>query len=92
MLEIKPLWCVPFAFRARSLREETLARQASGGGGGWWENNRNVAVVVYSFTIYEAVLKKMLSVGSMYKGRCSVDVGSVWGRCGVDVVVDGKYI
>ena len=40
-----------------------------GGGGGktiemwwrwwwWWENNRNVAVVVYSFTIYEAVLKK----------------------------------
>ena len=34
MLEIKPLWCVPFAFRARSLLEETLARQASGGGGG----------------------------------------------------------
>ena len=25
----------------------------------WWrENNRNVAVVVYSFTIYEAVLKR----------------------------------
>ena len=36
-----------------------------GGGGGktiemWWrwENNRNVAVVVYSLIIYEAVLKK----------------------------------
>ena len=35
------------------------------GGGGktikmWWrwENNRNVVVVVYSFTIFEAVLKK----------------------------------
>ena len=52
----------------------------------WWcwrENNRNlVAVVVYSFTIHEAVLKK-LSVGSMW-GRCRVDEGSMWGRCGVD--------
>ena len=38
----------------------------------WWENNRNVAVVVYSFTIYEAVLKKV---------ECRVDVGSMWGRC-----------
>ena len=45
MLEIKPRWCVLFAFRVRSLREETLATQASGGGGGggktiemwrWW--------------------------------------------------------
>ena len=36
----------------------------------WWrENNRNVAVVVYSFTIYEAVLKK--------KVECRVDVGSM---------------
>ena len=25
---------------------------------GKWENNRNVAVVIYSFTIYEAVLKR----------------------------------
>ena len=41
-----------------------------------WENNRNVAVVVYSFTIYEAVLKKKLSVGSMW-GRCRVDVRSM---------------
>ena len=40
-----------------------------------------MAVVVYSFTIYEAVLKKKLSVGSMW-GRCRVDVGSMWGRCG----------
>ena len=40
----------------------------------WRENNRNlVAVVVYSFTIHEAVLKK-LSVGSMW-GRCGVDAG-----------------
>ena len=43
-----------------------------------WENNRNVAVVVYSLIIYEAVLKKKLSVGSM------------WDRFRVDVVVDGK--
>ena len=42
----------------------------------WWENNRNVAVVVYSFTIYEVVLKKELSVGSMW-GPCGVDVGSM---------------
>ena len=42
-----------------------------------WENNRNVAVVVYSFTIYEALLKKKLSVGSMW-GRCRVHVGSMW--------------
>ena len=46
----------------------------------WWcrENNRNVVVVAYSFTIYEAVLKKKVEyrvdVGSM-KGRCEVDVG-----------------
>ena len=46
-----------------------------------WENNRNVAVVVYSFTIYGAVnqsinqsmLKKKLSVGPMWD-RCRVDV------------------
>ena len=37
-----------------------------------------MAVVVYSLNIYEAVLKKKLSVGSM------------WDRCRVDVVVDGK--
>ena len=38
----------------------------------WWkENDRNVAVVVYSFTIYEAVLKK--------KVESRVDVGSMWG-------------
>ena len=30
------------------------------------ENNRNVAVMVYSFTIHGAVLKKQLSVGSMW--------------------------
>ena len=38
----------------------------------WWrwrENNRNVVVVLYSFTIYEAVLKK--------KVECRVDVGSM---------------
>ena len=37
-------------------------------------------VVVYSFTIYEAVLKKVecrVDVGSM-KGLCRVDVGSMW--------------
>ena len=40
------------------------------------ENNRNVvAVVVYSFTIHEAVLKRV---------ECRVDVGSMWGRCRVD--------
>ena len=43
-----------------------------------------VVVKLYSFIIYEAVLKKKkLSAGSM-QGRCRVDV--------VDVVVDGKYI
>ena len=37
----------------------------------WWrENNRNVAVVVYSFTIYEVVLKRK-------KIECRVDVGSM---------------
>ena len=35
-------------------------------------NNRNVVVVVYSFTIYQAVLKK--------KVECRVDVGSMKGR------------
>ena len=35
----------------------------------WWKNNRNVAMVVYSFTIHEAVLKK--------KVESSVDVGSI---------------
>ena len=45
-----------------------LKTQEISGGGGvggktikmWWqwENNRNVVAVVYSFTIYEAVLKK----------------------------------
>ena len=44
-----------------------------------WENNRNVAVVVYSLIIYEAVLKKK-----------KFSVGSMWDRCRVDVVVDGK--
>ena len=39
-------------------------------------NNRNVVVVVYSFTIYEAVFKKRLSVGSMWD-RCRVDEGSI---------------
>ena len=48
----------------------------------WWrERNRNVAMVVYSFTIYEAVLKKKLRVGSMWD-PCGVDVGSMWGRRG----------
>ena len=49
-------------------------------------NNRNVVVVVvvYSFTIYQAVLKKKLSVGSMWD-RCRVDGGSMKGRCKVDV-------
>ena len=68
----------------------------------WWrENNRNVVAVVvvvleekeqkcggnglYSFTIYQAVLEKK-------KVECRVDVGSMQGRCGVGVVVDGKYI
>ena len=46
-------------------------------------NNRNV-VVVYSFTINQAVLKKKLSVGSMWD-RCKVDEGSMKGRCKVDV-------
>ena len=47
-----------------------------------WENNRNVAVVVYSFTLYEEVLKKKLSVGSIWD-RCRVDVGSMYDK--VDV-------
>ena len=40
----------------------------------WWrcENKINVAVVVYSFTIFE-----VLSVGSIWD-RCRVDVGSMW--------------
>ena len=45
-----------------------------------------MTVVAYSFTIYEAVLKKKVEcrvdVGSMW-GRCRVDVGSMWGRCRV---------
>ena len=41
-------------------------------------NNRNVVVVVYSFTIHEAVLKKKKSLGSMQ------------GRYEVEVFVDGK--
>ena len=44
-----------------------------------------MAVVVYSFTIYEAVLKKIefrVDVGSMWD-RCRVDVGSMWDRCRV---------
>ena len=45
-----------------------------GGGGGritsemwWWRGNKRnvVAVVVYSFTIHEAVIQKKLGVGSM---------------------------
>ena len=47
-------------------------------------NNRNVVVVVYSFTINQAVLKKKLSVGSMWD-RCKVDEGSMKGRCKVDL-------
>ena len=35
-----------------------------------------MAVVVYSLTIHEAVLKTKLSVGSMWD-RCRVDVGSM---------------
>ena len=34
-------------------------------------------VVVYSFTIYEAVLKNKLSVGSMWD-RCRVELRSMW--------------
>ena len=67
---------------------ELLCCDCGGGGVGgktikmWWqwENNRNVVAVVYSFTIYEAVLKKKLSVGSMWdrcRGRCWVAVGSM---------------
>ena len=51
-----------------------------------------MAVVVYSFTIYEAVLKKKLSVGPMWDRCIKVDVVSMWGWCRVDVVVDRKYI
>ena len=48
-----------------------------------------MAVVVYSFTIYGAVLKRKkvecrVDVRSMW-GRCGFDVGSMWGRCGIDV-------
>ena len=39
-----------------------------------------MAVVVYSFTIHEAVLKTKLSVG-----RCGIDVGSMWARCRVEL-------
>ena len=42
----------------------------------------NVVVTVYSFKIHEAVLKKKI--------ESWVDVGSMWGRSGVDVFVDGK--
>ena len=43
----------------------------------WWrENNGNVVVVIYSFTIHEDVLKTVES---------RVDVGSMWGRCRVDM-------
>ena len=44
-----------------------------------------MAVVVYSFTIYEAVLKKKLSVGPMWDRCIKVDVVSMWGWCRVDV-------
>ena len=47
-------------------------------------DNRIVVVVVYSFTIYEVVLKKKLSLGSMWD-RCGIDVGSMKGRFRVDV-------
>ena len=43
--------------------------------------------MLYSFTIHEAVLKKVecrVDVGSM-RGRCRVDVGSIRGQCEVDV-------
>ena len=45
-----------------------------------------MVVVVYSFTIHQAVLKKVesrVNVGSMW-GPCGVHVGSMWGRCRVD--------
>ena len=43
----------------------------------WWrKSNRNVAMVVYSYYLRSSVEKKV-------EGR--VDVGSMWGRCGVDV-------
>ena len=46
----------------------------------WEVEGKNVVVVVYSFTFYQAVLKKKLSLGSMLGGR-GVDVGSIGGRC-----------
>ena len=45
----------------------------------WWlwrENNGNVVVVIYSFAIHEDVLKTVES---------RVDVGSMLGRCRVDM-------
>ena len=45
-------------------------------------------MVLYCFTIFEAVLKKKVEwrvdVGSMWD-RCRVDVGSMQGRCKIDV-------
>ena len=58
--------------------ERKQLKCGGGGGGGritsemwwwwwWWRGNKRnvVAVVVYSFTIHEAVLQKKLGVGSM---------------------------
>ena len=69
------------------VEQENNRKCGDGGGGGgggktiemWWrwEISRNVAVVVYSFTIYEAVLKNKLSVGSMWD-RCRVELRSMW--------------
>ena len=79
MLEIKPRWCVPFAFRVRSLREETLATQASGGGGGggktiemwrWW-------YIVSLFTKYSINQSINQSINVETKVECGADVGSM---------------
>ena len=74
MLEINPLWCLPLPSVCLPLIDMHHHRHHHHhhisivfppppphfcfGTVGVQENNRNVAVVVYSFTIYEAVLKK----------------------------------
>ena len=91
MLEIKPRWCVLFAFRVRSLREETLATQASGGGGGGGggggSGGGGKTIEMWRWWYIVSLFTKQSinqSINqSMLKKKLSV--GPMWDRCRVDV-------